>query len=484
MRTCCLIDPSLRYSTEAPFHPSEKFPEFSSDARLQLGDNPLHGALRRVFHAAGLDSGRFGSAQWNPLRNWVQPGQRVVIKPNWVREPLTQQRCLITEGAFLRAVLDYVALALEGRGTITICDAPVQSGDFASILRHTGASDIVSAVARPELDVRVVDLRRQMAEVDATGCKILQYRPLSGDPSGYAAVDLGARSYLEPLCHDVPNLAFYSPHYDVHVTNESHRPGVHRYDISRSVLEADVFINLPKMKTHKKSGVTGALKNLVGINGSKDGVVHFHRAPGGGDEVARRTLMGSAARFADSHLRSRLPVPLWGALHAAWRLYKSRLFRKARAGQDAAESLLSFAGSWYGNQTIWRMIYDLNTILFFADRDGRLSPERKRKVLILVDGVVAGEGEGPLSPQPRAEGIIVLGDDPIAVDACLARLMHFDERLLPILSRAAALQAPFVFSEYANEVPCFVGERQGVPPFVPPATWLRHIEAAAASGAR
>jgi uncharacterized protein (DUF362 family) len=30
-------------------------------------------------------------------------------------------------------------------------------------------------------------------------------------------------------------------------------------------LQADVFINLPKPKTHKRAGITGAMKNLVGI---------------------------------------------------------------------------------------------------------------------------------------------------------------------------------------------------------------------------
>ncbi len=190
MRTACLIDETLRYSTTAPFHPSQRFPELSGDACFEIGDNPVHGALRRVFHAAGFDSSQFGSAQWNPLREWIQPGQRVVIKPNWVLQPRERQRCLITEGAFLRAVLDYVVLALQGRGRITICDAPVQAADFAAILDHTGVRDIVSAVARPGLEVRVADLRRQVAEVDATGAKILRHRSLDGDPSGYAEVDL------------------------------------------------------------------------------------------------------------------------------------------------------------------------------------------------------------------------------------------------------------------------------------------------------
>ena len=39
-------------------------------------------------------------------------------------------------------------------------------------------------------------------------------------------------------------------------------------------MEADVFINIPKLKTHKKVGLTCALKNLVGINANKNWLPH------------------------------------------------------------------------------------------------------------------------------------------------------------------------------------------------------------------
>jgi len=38
---------------------------------------------------------------------------------------------------------------------------------------------------------------------------------------------------------------------------------MHRYLIAGTVLDADLFINMPKAKTHQKAGITGALKNLV-----------------------------------------------------------------------------------------------------------------------------------------------------------------------------------------------------------------------------
>lgn len=51
---------------------------------------------------------------------------------------------------------------------------------------------------------------------------------------------------------------------------------------------ADVFINLPKMKVHKKTGVTLSLKNLVGINADKNWLPHYSGGSprNGGDQFS------------------------------------------------------------------------------------------------------------------------------------------------------------------------------------------------------
>src|SRR4029079_11251659 len=81
--------------------------------------------------------------------------------------------------------------------------------------------------------------------------------------------------------------------YDPTETVSRHGRGFHRYLIARSVLDADLFINLPKMKTHQKSGITAALKNLVGINGAKAYLVHHQKgSPArGGDEFPERASL-------------------------------------------------------------------------------------------------------------------------------------------------------------------------------------------------
>ena len=65
------------------------------------------------------------------------------------------------------------------------------------------------------------------------------------------------------------------------------RRGRHRYLVARELIEADVVFNVPKLKTHKKAGVTGALKNLVGINGHKAYLPHHRK---GGVRPRRRRL--------------------------------------------------------------------------------------------------------------------------------------------------------------------------------------------------
>jgi hypothetical protein len=130
-------------------------------------------------------------------------------------------------------------------------------------------------------------------------------------------------------------------------------------------------------------------------------------------------------------------------------------------------------GSCEGNDTIWRTVLDLNRILFYADRAGRMSDRAQRRYLALVDGIVAGEGEGPLASTPRAAGLMVAGIDPALVDLACVRAMGLDERAIPMVARA--------FAE-----PLRVGSRpealrvvlDGPPPpdgarFVAPRTWPR-----------
>ena len=57
----------------------------------------------------------------------------------------------------------------------------------------------------------------------------------------------------------------------------------------------------------------------------------------------------------------------------------------------------------------------------------------------IVDGIVGMEGNGPTQGQPRASGVLIFGDDPVAVDATCCRVMGLRPEGVPYLARAATM---------------------------------------------
>jgi uncharacterized protein (DUF362 family) len=50
-----------------------------------------------------------------------------------------------------------------------------------------------------------------------------------------------------------------------------------------------------------------------------------------------------------------------------------------------------------------------------------------------VDGILGMEGDGPLAGTPKELGGIIMGADPLAVDATCTRLMKLDPQKVPYL---------------------------------------------------
>jgi len=71
---------------------------------------------------------------------------------------------------------------------------------------------------------------------------------------------------------------------------------------------------------------------------------------------------------------------------------------------------------WPKNELHWRGI-DNSIVDIAATR----TPD-----LAIVDGIVGMEGDGPLNGTAKAMGVLVMGCDPVAVDATCCRLMQFD----------------------------------------------------------
>lgn len=414
-----------RYPATAPFHPDTAFPEI--DGPVGTEANPVYTAVRNLLHDLGLDRARFGTPAWNPIGDLVPPGARIVIKPNWVlheNEGPGGRACLYTHPSVLRPLIDYALKAAPSR--LVIGDAPVQVCRLPDLL--AGEYDTLFAHYRTRgADLVIKDFRRTVSERRPGALAVSTERKPIED---YVLVDLGERSLLEPISGDAAR--FRVTMYDPHALQENHAPGRHRYLVARDILEADLVINVPKLKTHMKAGVTLALKNLVGINGSKEFLPHHRKgaANRGGDNYERATLPKRLLEDALDWLNRRhLDKPrLYG--RGARLAYKLLFFDKIRSEPVNVE------GGWHGNDTVWRMCLDLNKILLFADPDGRLHPAPRRATLHLTDGVVAGDGEGPLRPDPVAFGGLVASINPAAHDWAITRLMGLRPEAIPIARHA------------------------------------------------
>ncbi|WKY46351.1 DUF362 domain-containing protein [Eubacteriaceae bacterium ES3] len=126
-----------------------------------------------------------------------------------------------------------------------------------------------------------------------------------------------------------------------------------KFQIANGVLETDAIINLPKMKTHGLTRITGAVKNSFGcVYGLNKGLSH--------------------GRYQD-------------------------------------------AGSFS------KMLIDLNRYL-----SGKMR-------LSIMDGILMMEGNGPASGNPRIMEVLMISDDPVALDATFARMIDLAPDYVPTI---------------------------------------------------
>jgi uncharacterized protein (DUF362 family) len=489
-----------------PFPPPRAYPELRGVPAAGAGEpgNPAFDALRDLLWRMGCDAARYGTPAWNPLGWLVRPGDLVLIKPNLVVSAHPQGDILVrhtdTDGPLLRALAEYVLLALDGSGTLVFGDSPIKETSFERAAALVGLDRVAGELRRRQEDggggvaVELVDFRdfvsRRLDSAPVAGER------RTGDPRGYAEFDLGTRSALEPVSHLAGRFRSTAAFYEDRMP-ETHAPGRHRYGVAGTVLAADVFLNVPKLKTHCKSGLTAALKNLVGICNEKRWLPH-HRvgSPRDGgdlhaDGVPRLVRLAEQVKdLVTRHRAGRAVYPaVAGVNRAARRLLGVDVLGRIR-GSDPYQN-----GGWHGNDTVWRMVHDLNRILLYGDAAGHLpapgAPGRRsaRRVFTVVDGLWAGEGEGPLRPDGKAAGVLLAGADPLLVDVAAATAMGFDHRRIPLLREAFAASGPgsdLPLSPYGVDDLELVSNHEGWEDlaglgarslrFRPPAGWAGFIE--------
>jgi uncharacterized protein (DUF362 family) len=429
-------------------------------------------ALRTLFRVWNLDSQRMGTAEWNPLGAIITAGSRVVLKPNWVvhENPGGDLDCMVTNTSIIDAVLEYVALARPG--SVVLGDAPIQRCDFARLRQECALDPLVEKFQKRGLDLKLADFRRTVLSGDRS--EVSRRENIRGSKD-YVQFDLANDSLLEPLSM---GSRFRVTVYNPDLLERTHARGRHQYLVAREVIDADTVINLPKLKSHKKACITGALKNLVGINGNKEFLPHHRKggAASGGDCYAGSWwLKERAEELLD--WANRRPV----AAH----------YRMARVAEVMVRAAQSFGadgnldGSWHGNDTIWRTCLDLQRLLRYGRADGSLSDRPQRQVVTITDAIVAGEGEGPLAPTPMASGFVTGALNPAAADWVHSRLMGFDPEKIPLVRQSFE---KFRYSLTSFEPPEIVvrledGERAagqihpaGGRGFRPPAGWRDYCE--------
>ena len=370
-------------------------------------------------------------------RDFVRAGDCVVLKPNWVKEHderrpgPNQWEHVVTHPAVIRAVAEWAAEKLNGRGKIIICDAPQTDSSFRTLSEYCGLDTLVAELRGqfPELVVELLDLRPE--EWHAVDGVVVAKRQQPGDPLGSTHVRLNDASEFVEF-HGQGRL--YGASFDMAETNQRHSGSTHDYLLCRTPMDADVLINIPKLKTHKKVGITCALKNLVGINANKNWLPHHTEGTpqDGGDQFPEATTkarlehtwMGAAKRWLKhSPGLSRIFVPL----KKVGRMYFGDTQKVVRSG------------NWHGNDTCWRMVLDLNKCLFSYAGNGE-ARKKPLRYLAVVDGIVGGEGNGPMAPDPIKAGVIIAGTHPAAVDLTAATLMGFDWRKIRLLKNAFAMK--------------------------------------------
>lgn len=327
-------------------------------------------ALEDIFEKLGYD-------RENPFGGVICPGDQVFIKPNWVasrwREScphIDSLYSVITHPAVIEAVADKVAVALQGKGRIIIADNPSIDADFEELMDFIRVEHLKS---KYDVPCEILDLRPLVCEdLKYYGQRDKMARR-SGDPRGSVEVNLGSESLLYGMD---PQL-FRGVFNEREETVAAHTGEKQLYTFSASLFNSDVFISIPKLKTHQKVGATLNMKGLVGAITQKNQLVHWRVGYPeiGGDE------------------------------------YPNRLEYEA-----SKTAQVTHRGAWPGNDTIWRMVADLYKALH----------TKERRYFTVIDGIMAGEGQGPFCPTAKHANTLIASESFLAADISAVRYMGFD----------------------------------------------------------
>lgn len=399
------------YDNSTVFNPARKFEE-AIDLDIK-SDGAVYEGVRKLLLNMGLDKKNQGTKKWNPFVDFVKPGDKVVIKPNLVLHENRSgegEDCMVTNFAVIRPIIDYTLKALDGTGELIVGDAPVQGCDFKEVIKLFGLEEATKKYDDAGYKVRLVDFRKnQNPDIECT------------------IVDLGKDSSLCEV--DKYEKKYAITNYDLREMHKHHSAAKHEYMIPNDILQADVIINVPKPKTHRKAGVTACLKNFVGANSKKEYLPHHRNGSvkTGGDEYPEQDIFKNAESFLKNYAYTKNPIikGLRKILHLEMKATRKNRFLE---------------GSWYGNDTIWRTVLDINKVMLYADKKGVLNNTRQRTIFNIADMILAGEKEGPMMPSRKPTGLIVGSFNQLNADKTICQIMGFDPQKIKYIPGGYALE--------------------------------------------
>ena len=422
-------------------YPKEQYEELNIEFDKFTKENDVFQMIRDAFLQLEYDKENFGTEAWNPLKKIIKPGNTVLIKPNLVLDINKNgqgEECLYTNPSLVNAVINYVWIALDKKGKIIVADAPVQSCNFNNLVEKSGYKKMIDFYKQKGVNIELKDLRGLVTHFE--NGKMIQEIV---DDDGIV-VDLRNNSEHAKLNeNDLKKVRITN--YTPEELLKHHNKDKHEYFIAKDALYADVIINMPKPKAHRKAGVTIGLKNFVGVNVRKEYLPHhrFGDVKHGGDEYSKNSIF---LRFSSSLL------DFSNRLNFRHKFKRAKIITNiSKVFSKLDKSLFSRdkyrEGSWHGNDTIWRTIIDINKIIKYADKNGKLCKDEQRKVLNIADMIVIGEKEGPLLPSPKYGGIIAVGENIVCFDEIIASIFGFDIKKIPLYKNIRSIKGYSLIEE-------------------------------------
>ena len=417
---------NIRYP-DAPFNPSEKFPEIDIRSVDQSQNNEVFKLLRQSFIELKLDLLNVGKSSWNPLGEIINPGDCVLLKPNFVLSKHPKNKDLfsiVTHPSVIRAVAEYCAIALKGKGRIILADTPQYNCNFDELSINLSLKSIKQSIeSLYEVPFEINDLRNYWSPKTH---HFMYRKKLHGDTRGRYVIDLKELSAFA----NKKNKNYYGAVYDRNEIKKLHNEINNTYIVSKQILDTDVLISIPKLKVHKKVGVTLNCKGLVGISTNKNSLVHYTLPykDDDGDQFppnvlnVREKILIKIERFLYDLLLSRNIKLLDKVNHSIYNLH--RIFLRPFKFSVRKSTRILDAGNWKGNDSAWRMTYDLTQIIHFY-KGGKFSKSKRIRLFSVIDGIIGGENLGPLEPDSINSNTLISGFDLVNVDFAAAKFMGY-----------------------------------------------------------